>query len=75
MSTGPKELAHNATRWATVAKKELPEDVGFVFLFFPRSSLDKGKGVFVSNLSKEEAMEQLRATLRRYGELDRILIV
>lgn len=63
-----KEMAANAARWATVAKNELPPDMGFIMIFFPKDAIGGASGACISNVNNEGTKDQLKATLKRYGE-------
>lgn len=70
--TAKNELAANAARWATAAKNELPADVGFIMVFFPKDGVGGNAGVCVANVNNEGVMAQLKDTLRRYNEQPKI---
>ena len=60
--TSKEELVTNASKWAIVADRELPTDVGYIMLFVPKTG---GAGVVVSNLGKERVTAELRDVLRK----------
>jgi hypothetical protein len=72
--TPKDELVYNTTRWASIAKKELPPDIGFVFLFFTRGQIGEGRGVVVGNVRQDAIRDELNAVLRRWGDQRRVII-
>ena len=64
--TNKNELATNLSRWATVAKNELPPDVGFIMIAFPKTGGDLG--ACISNVPNDQVRTQLKDTLRRFSE-------
>ena len=70
--TAKNELAANAARWATVAKNELPQDVGFIMILFPKDGVGGANGVLVANVNNDGVKDQLKDTLRRYSDQKRV---
>ena len=62
MATSKEELALNAARWAQVANKELPKDIGQIFIFFPK---DGGEAVLCSNAQRERLKRELKSILKK----------
>jgi hypothetical protein len=60
MATSQDEIRDNATRWAALADKELPKDIGFIFVFFPREG---GKAGVASNADKPRLRKELKDLL------------
>lgn len=76
---GRNELAHNAARWAALAKRELElqglgRKVGFIFAFFQRGQTGQGTGVLASNVSEEALRDEVRAIARRWSDQQRIVV-
>lgn len=72
--TTRQEMAFNAARWAEAAKKDLPKDLGFIFLLMPKESLGQGQGVAASNLQKRAVIDELKAVLRKHNEQPLIVL-
>jgi hypothetical protein len=62
------ELAYNASRWALLAKKELPASMYFIFNFGHRSALGTAKGVVTSNLRQEALRDEMRAIVKKWSD-------
>lgn len=72
--SGPRELAANATRWMSVARRELPPNVGCVMIFFPKDGAGRAQGVLVGNVPQEALIDELKAVVRRWTDQQRIII-
>lgn len=68
------EMAYNATRWAELAKKELPRSLGFIFMFFPKSDIGHGRGLLVANVNTEAVKDELKSVVKRWGDAPRIYV-
>ena len=62
MTTSKEEIAVNAQKWAIVAERELPSDVGYILLFVPKTG---GAGCVASNMDKERVRAEFRDVLRK----------
>lgn len=71
---GKRELAANATRWMTVARKELPPNVGCIMLFFPKDGIGQAQGVLVGNVPQQGVIDELKAVIRRWTDQQRIIV-
>ena len=73
MATSKKEMALNATRWAEAAKKDLPKDMAFIFLFMPKDGIGQGQGVCAANVNRTALLDELKAVLKKFNEQPLIL--
>jgi hypothetical protein len=64
MATSRDELGLNATRWSALCNKELPSDVGHIFVFFPKQG-GSDASVVCSNADKDRVKRELKAILKQ----------
>lgn len=53
-------------------KKDIPGDVGWVLIFFPKH--EPGKCALVSNINEREMRDQIAALQKRWSDHPRIII-
>jgi hypothetical protein len=58
--TTKAELSYNIDRWAGIAQKEMPPDVGFIMIIFPKGSGSGEANYIAANLPQEQVKERLK---------------
>lgn len=63
MATSKDEIRDNCTRWAALCDKEIPKDLGYIFIVFPREG--GSSAAVASNADKHRLRKELKDILKQ----------